>query len=155
MSEQELLEQLTEHLSKAEESGGPCPSGVIKLHTEFLMGIKKDLKDISESVKRSETISVINGNEDGTPTEYKRDTFYQMLYNNGVKKVLGLEDCIANVYKEIENINKRNQNHSFRNSFFNLSKWASAAIPILFLLALALMFLGYSHLATQIAQLNK
>ena len=89
--------------------------------------------------------------EKAIQTLLERDgDFYVKVINGTTQKRLASE-LLGELYVNMKDV----RGHSFQSSFNNLSKWASAAIPILFLVALILMFLGYNHLASQIANLTK
>jgi len=70
---------------------------------------------------------------------------------NGTTQKRLASELLGELYVNMKEV----KGHSFKTNFYNLSKWASAAIPILFVVALVLMFLGYTHLANQIANLTK
>jgi hypothetical protein len=80
-----------------------------------------------------------------------RDNDFTVKVINGTTKERLASELIGEMYQNMKELN----NHTLKNSFYNLSKIASATIPILFVIALVLMFLGYSHLANQIANLTK
>lgn len=127
--------ELFRKLSK--QGAGVCPNEVTDLHTECLITISEGLERIEKKVDDLGVISIINGNADGTPTMFQRSQFFQ------------------NVYNEIQESKKlRNQKEALANSYFKISKWASALIPILFILALVLMFIGYQDLAKQISSIK-
>lgn len=89
--------------------------------------------------------------EKALETLLERDNdFYVKVINGKTEKRLASE-LIGELYVNMKDI----KSHSFTNNFYNLSRVASAAIPILFVVAIVLMFLGYSHLANQIANLTK
>lgn len=128
--------ELFRKLSK--QGAGVCPNDVTDLHTECLITISDGLERIEKKVDDLGVITIINGNTDGTPTMFQRSQFFQ------------------NVYNEIQETKKiRDQKEVLANSYFRFSKWASALIPILFVVALVLMIMGYQDLAKQISSLKK
>ena len=88
--------------------------------------------------------------------ESKVDTLLERGNDFTVKVINGktTERLASELIGEMYVAMKELQEKTFVHSFFKVSRWATALIPILFLVAVILMFLGYHELASQISTLR-
>ncbi len=74
MSELEVIKDML-------EKGNLSTEQILKAHTKLLYSINDKVEELASAVTSMETIEIINGNSDGTPTKFDRKEFFQTLYN--------------------------------------------------------------------------
>lgn len=124
MNEYDLLHQLT-------KDNNVDTALIIKAHTEFLISLGKKIDDVNNKIDKLETISIINGNADGTPTLYKRNDFFQMLYDK------------TNPLKQMEKFNR---------TFDTIKKFVLIIITLTYLI---ISFISYTRLDNQQKQIEQ
>jgi len=115
-----------------------CPATVRKEHAELLNKISNTLADIKTDVAGLKIIAIKNGNEDGTPTMFNKDDFYQMIYNDmqrTPRELASLNNKIATVDAKVET----HLTNSFKNNLGKLNWWLNALVPV----ALIILFIMY------------
>jgi hypothetical protein len=135
MSDIENELDMFKQLSKKYEHN--CPGGLIELHTEFLVGIKRDIHRIETKVDDLGIVSIVNGSNDGTPTMFQRNVFFQTVYN------------------EIQEIKEeRARRAAVKYSIKNFNWWAKNLVPVIAVVCIIVMFVllavGQQRLANEI-----
>ena len=117
-----------------------CSESLQEKHEGMMSEIRNEIREsfrqINEKLDGLNVIHVVNGNEDGTPTMYTRDVFFQGQYNAS-KKVYDLE--------------KKFDEHMEHTPIKKLNTFSSVAKqlqPIIWLIAV-IIFLGYSLLTNK------
>ncbi|MEW6006163.1 MAG: hypothetical protein AB1695_12700 [Stygiobacter sp.] len=123
MNEYDLLKQL--------DNQNIDTSVILRTHTEFLISLGKKIDTIGQKIDAMETVSIINGNADGTPTQYSRNDFFQMLYDK------------TNPLKQMEKFNR---------TFDTIKKFIIIIITLTYLI---ISFISYTRLDSQQKQIEQ
>ncbi len=89
--------------------------------------------------------------EDSIKAILDKDNDIKIKVINGTTTERLMSELVGEMYVAVKQLQKETP----KNIFVALSKFSTALMPVLFVIALILMILGYEHLARQIVTLSK
>ena len=128
-------------------------------YSEFRGDVGTKLDEIIAKLDAFDMIFVVNGDITGKEVGYRRQDFFQILYDNGVKKTKTLEGIFT---KEIAGLRAAMEKHidtGFKSGINRLSWWGTKLVPIVILgglvISLILILIGQHELAQEVQRLTK